>query len=516
MTKDPKFSRSLKIALFATGLSGIVAEYVLSTLASYFLGDSVVQFTLIVSIMLFAMGLGARISRRFETDLLATFISLEYILSLLVTFASLTAYGISLFPSLTAVSLYSLSLIIGLLIGMEIPLVIRMNDAYEELKVNVSNIMENDYYGSLLGGIFFAFVGRPYLGLTYTPFVLGMVNFSVAFYLLILLNKHLKAVQYKKLKWASAFVFLIWGLGLWQASNIIAYGEQQRYADQVIFDQQTNYQRIVLTENKGDYWLFLNGNQQLSTLDEVNYHEAIVHPMLSKLKQPKNILILGGGDGCVAREVLKYPSVEKITLVDLDPAMTHLAKENPVMRKINQDSFHNPKVQIINGDGFTFMADHPDYYDGIIIDLPDPKNVDIARLYTVEFYQLCYKHLRPNGLMVTQAGSPYYAEEAFKCIDKSFQAAGFSTLPYHTHLITLGEWGWVMGSKNIPQQNIKRAFEKLDFPDSTTHWINQDAMKMMMSFGKSVFKVDDKKIKPNYLHHPTLYKYYLDGHWELY
>ncbi|GJM60989.1 polyamine aminopropyltransferase [Persicobacter diffluens] len=516
MTKDPIFSRSLKIALFATGLSGIVAEYVLSTLASYFLGDSVIQFTLIVSLMLFAMGLGSRISRRFDEDLLATFISLEYILSFLVTFASLIAYGISLFPALTAVVIYGLSIVIGLLIGMEIPLVIRMNDAYEELKVNVSNIMENDYYGSLLGGIFFAFIGRPYLGLTYTPFVLGMVNFAVAFWLFYLLKGHLKSGHLKKLRLASLFVMACWGLGLWKAGDIIAYGEQQRYADRVIFDQQTNYQRIVMTENKGEYWLFLNGNQQLSTLDEVPYHEAIVHPMLSQLKQPKDILILGGGDGCAVREVLKYPSVQNITLVDLDPAMTELAMEHPVMAEINQNAMKDPRVTVINGDGYTFLADHQNYYDGIIVDLPDPKNVDIGRLYSVEFYKLCYKHLRPDGLLVTQAGSPYYAEKAFHCIDLSFQQAGFNTLPYHTHLITLGEWGWILGSKNIPQEKMKEAFGRLDYPDEHTHWFNQSAMLMMMAFGKSVFKEDLSQVKPNYLHHPTLYKYYLDGRWELY
>ena len=176
-------SNILKLSLFATGLSGIVAEYILSTLASYFLGDSIFQWTLIVSVMLFSMGLGSRLSRFLETDLLKKFIIIEFILSLLTSFSSLLAYTAAAYTVYTGIIIYSLSILIGLLIGMEIPLVVRLNDEFEALKVNISSVLENDYYGSLLGGLFFAFVGLPYLGLTYTPFILGGINFAVAIFL---------------------------------------------------------------------------------------------------------------------------------------------------------------------------------------------------------------------------------------------------------------------------------------------------------------------------------------------
>ncbi|MDP4679084.1 MAG: spermidine synthase, partial [Cyclobacteriaceae bacterium] len=152
-------SNILKLALFATGLSGIVAEYVLSTLATYFLGDSVFQWTMIVSIMLFSMGLGSRISKYFSQNLLQKFIIIEFILSSLTAYVSVITYSASAYYGSSYLIIYSLCIIIGLLIGMEIPIVIRLNDEFETLHVNVSSVMENDYYGSLVGGVFFAFIG---------------------------------------------------------------------------------------------------------------------------------------------------------------------------------------------------------------------------------------------------------------------------------------------------------------------------------------------------------------------
>ena len=181
-------SNILKLALFATGLSGIVAEYILSTLATYFLGDSVFQWTMIVSIMLFSMGLGSRISKSIKSNLLEKFITIEFILSVLSAFVSVITYSASAYYGYVGFVIYGLSVIIGLLIGMEIPIVIRLNDEFENLRVNVSTVMEKDYYGSLLGGVFFAFIGLPYLGLTYTPFILGTINFLVAIGLYIMLR----------------------------------------------------------------------------------------------------------------------------------------------------------------------------------------------------------------------------------------------------------------------------------------------------------------------------------------
>jgi spermidine synthase len=300
------------------------------------------------------------------------------------------------------------------------------------------------------------------------------------------------------------------------ANNVIAHGEEMRYKDRVIFSKQTKYQKLVLTQSNSDYWLFINGNQQLSTVDEIMYHEPLVHPLMQLYPHAKDILILGGGDGCAAREILKYPDVENITLVDLDPEMTRLAMEHPVLSEINQHAMEDEKVKVINADGYTFLEKNEDYYDLIIIDLPDPKSIELGRLYSFEFYKLCNKALRPNGLIITQAGSPYFAARAFKCIDATMAEAGFSTVPMHNQVITLGEWGWIAGAKSLSKVQLKQALQNLDFQDIPTKWINQEAMTLMTSFGKDFTEDSGDSVEVNTIHNPVLFKYYLNGEWDLY
>lgn len=509
-------SKILKVALFATGLSGIVAEYVLSTLATYFLGDSVFQWTMIVSIMLFSMGLGSRVSKYISANLLQTFVYIEFVLSLLTGFVSEITYITSAFVGYTGFFIYTLSVAVGLLIGMEIPLVIRLNDEFEDLKINVSSVMEKDYYGSLVGGVFFAFIGLPYFGLTYTPFILGTINFLVALMVVGLLWSAMSKGMRMRLSVMSSLIVLLFLGGTLFAENVISYGEKERYRDKVVFSAQSKYQRVVITKSKEDFWLFINGNQQLSTVDEYMYHEPLVHPVMGMLKTPKDILVLGGGDGGAVREILKYPTVDKITLVDLDPLMTDLGQTNAMLVEMNQNALNHEKVTIKNMDGFNFLADTKEYYDAIIIDLPDPKSVELGRLYSYEFYKICYKKLRPNGVIITQAGSPYYAKRAFDCIDKTLMAAGFTTLPLHNQVVTLGEWGWVMGAKDIDKAQLKTIVQNINLDNIPTVWLNNEAMPLITSFGKQVFKFEEDSVEVNKIHNPVLYKYYLNGRWDIY
>ena len=506
----------LKLAIFATGLSGIVAEYILSTLATYFLGDSVFQWTMIVSVMMFSMGLGSRISKVYSENLLRKFLTVEFALSTVVAFSSVLVYSIAAYTIYVGFIIYFLSILVGVLIGMEIPMVIRINNDYESLRLNVSSIMEKDYYGSLAGGVFFGFIGLPILGLTYTPFLLGGVNFLVAVMVLILLWPYQQIRDKRMLSITVSAILGIILAGSLFAKPIILYGEQKKYADKVIFEKQSLYQKIVITEWKEHHWLFINGNQQLSSLDEVMYHEPLVHPAMKLAVHPQNILVLGGGDGCAVREILKYPEVKSIHLVDLDPEMTRLGQENPILLEMNKNSLNHPLVTITNADGYTFMEQDAAFYDVIIIDLPDPKTIELGRLYSYEFYKLCYRHLRPNGVMITQAGSPYYAGKAFSCIKKTIAEAGFAVLPMHNQVITLGEWGWVIGAKFIPQEKIKEIGRNLLFDEQNTSWLNNDAMYLMTSFGKEIFRNDNEEARVYKIHDPVLYKYYMKGNWDLY
>ncbi len=517
--KNIKPSFILKAAIFATGFSGIVAEYVLSTMATYFLGDSVFQWTVIVSLMLFFMGIGSRVSKRINDHLIHTFLTIEVILSILVSFSSILVYTLSSFSSAYGFSIYFLCVVIGFLIGLEIPLVMRINEKYETLKTNVSSILENDFYGSLLGGMFFAFVGLPFLGLTYTPFVLGFVNLSVAILVALTCLKNISKPRRNSSWLFLSIAAVIIALGLSFTEPIIKWGEQNKYKDKIVFSTQTKYQKIVITEWKNDHWLYLNGNLQFCSMDEAMYHEPLVHPAMNLVKHPTDVLVLGGGDGCAAREILKYPSVKNIDLVDLDKTMTDLAKSHPILKEINQNALNHSKVNIHNQDAFIYMNENKAFYDVIIIDLPDPRTVELGRLYSQEFYKLCRHFLRPNGVIITQAGSPYYVTKAFKCIEKTMESADFTVAPMHNQILSMGQWGWIIGLKQNSKnkESLKFELKSLTFDGIETNWLNQSAMQHMLSTGKESFFINPKtEIRVNTIHDPVLYNYFLKGNWDLY
>ena len=509
-TKKQK-SFALKVALFATGISGIVAEYILSTLASYFIGNAILQFTLIVSIMLFAMGLGSRFSKTFTKNVIVYFIITELILSVLVSFSALVCYTIYGVTDISWLIIYILSICIGLLIGLEIPFATRINDDFEELRLNISNILEKDYFGSLIGGLFFAFVGLPYLGLTYTPFVLGLLNLGVSYYLFKVLKEYVSIATKRKLNVAYAVISVFILLGLYFAEPIVRFGEQVKYKDKIVYSEQTKYQKIVVTKWKDWYSLYINGNQQLSSFDEFLYHEPMVHVPMKLTKSHQNILVLGGGDGCLAREVFKYDDVGKITLVDLDQNMIDLGKDYSVFKELNNGAMNNSKLTTVTKDAFNFLEETKEKYDLIFVDLPDPNNVDLNKLYTREFYRLCKLKLNDNGLFITQAGSPYYATKAFYCINKTLQSSGFKTMPMHNQILTLGEWGWVMAKKSpITKEEVK----SIKFTNLKLKWLNNNAIQQLIAFGKPM--VDTTGIKVNTIFSPKLYTYYTKGNWDMY
>lgn len=509
-----KRTNLLKYCIFATGLSGIVAEYILSTLAAYFLGDSVIQWTLIVSFMLFSMGVGSSLSKFIKSNLLEKFITLEFVLSLLTSFSAVTVYSISAFPEYRGIVIYSLSILIGLLIGLEIPIVTRLNEEFEELRVNIANVLEKDYYGSLAGGIFFAFVGLPIIGLTYTPFILGAVNFSVALFLYFSLHDKFRFSPLKMgIVISIVALFIISGAVF--AKPIIKFSEQKKYLDQIVFEDQSKYQKIILTKWKDYYWLYLNNSVQFSTYDEAMYHEPLVHLPMYLSGSIKNVLILGGGDGCAVREALKYSGVEKITLVDIDPKMTEMAKNNEVVVEINDSSLFNPKVEVRNLDAFNYLEGNGKIFDIIIADFPDPRNSELSRLYSLEFFNIVKKHLSEDGIFITQACSPYFAPKVYNCIDTTIKAAGFGTLRLRNHVPTMGEWGFILASKRLDPNELEKRFLTIAVDEKKTKWLNNNVLKALISFGKTY---NDPGFRPgiNNLTDPLLYRYFEDSDWGLY
>ncbi|MEM7351305.1 MAG: polyamine aminopropyltransferase [Acidobacteriota bacterium] len=550
-------STALKACVFATGLAGIVAEYTMATLASYLLGDAILNWTLIISLMLFAMGLGSRLSRALRGPLLDTFVAVELTLSVVVAASAPAAYLLSARVEATGLVIYTIACVIGLLIGLELPLVTRLNQRFEELRLNIGSVLEHDYYGALLGGVLFAWVGLPHLGLTYTPLALGAVNLVVASYLF---GRYRGAFARPRTiaagcLGAAAALIAIGAL----AEPIVRYGEQQKYRDRVVYQEQTRYQRIVMTRFKDHHWLYLDGHQQFSTFDQERYHEPLVHPAMALANRRQRVLIVGGGDGLALREVLKHRDVEAVTVAELDPAITRLATTHPVLRQVNGEAFADPRVEVVHRDGYGYLLDSDTIFDVVIVDLPDPRTVDLARLYSRPFYELVSRHLSPGGVLVTQATSPFFSRRAFLSILATMRAAGLEAVPYHNHVPTMGEWGWVLGQRgpasadsvpagSVPAGSVadratvdratvdgasaasedatrqgeprvgsglRARLMALDFAGIETRFLSPEAMVGMLHFGKGIvegageLEVSDEA-------NLAVFYYYRDSDWDLY
>ncbi len=513
-TRNSGRNHLLKLCIFMTGLSGIVAEYVMSTLASYLIGNAVLQWTLTLSMMLFAMGVGSRASRYLRRHLLDLFIAVEFTLSLLCALSATLTYFLFGYIDAIYIVIYPIAIGIGFLIGLEIPLATRLNAVFEDLRINIASVMERDYYGALVGGLLFAFLALPYLGLSYTPILLASINFIVAAVLFWTFREKLHYRRALAITGGLLPVFLL-ALTIFSES-IIHLGEQQQYRDKIIYLEQTPYQRIVMTEWKNDYWLFLNGSTQFSTYDEERYHEALVHPALLLSASKSRVLMLGGGDGMALREVWKHPDVQSVTLVDIDPAMTRLGASNEILRRYNEESLQDSRLRIVNRDAYAFLQQDSLLYDVIIIDLPDPKTISLARLYSRQFYELAARHLAQGGALVTQASSPMFARDAFLCVLATMRAAGLSAVAYHNHVPTMGEWGWVLGwNAPMPPNETKNALLQIDLTGIPTCFLDRDAMYSMLHFGKGTLE-RLPAVEINELQSLQLYHYYEAGRWDLF
>ena len=211
--------------------------------------------------------------------------------------------------------------------------------------------------------------------------------------------------------------------------------------------QTSSYQRVVVTASGAGVRLFLNGNLQFHSRDEYRYHEALVHPAMAAHGAPRRVLVLGGGDGMALREVLKHPGVEQATLVELDPRMTQLFATQPLLRGLNADALQSPKLRIVNDDAFAWLEKNREMFDVIVVDFPDPSNFAIGKLYTTSFYQLIDAHLNAGGHAVVQTTSPLIARQSFWTVVATLEAVGLQATPYHAHVPSFGEWGFVLAGR---------------------------------------------------------------------
>src|SRR6201981_2523339 len=432
----------LFISVLLVAACGLIYELVAGTLASYLVGDSVFQFSTIIGTYLFAMGIGSALSRYLNRGLVNRFVWIELLLGVVGGFSSTLLMLAFAFTQGFELILYALVVVMGVLVGLEIPLLMRIvRDRYQFRDV-IAHVLTFDYLGALGASLLFPILLVPRLGLVRSALLFGLVNVAVALWSTFLFGKQLPSTRALRLLCIVIICFL--GVGMLQAKRITAAAEDNIYADEIIFARDTRYQHIVLTRFKDDIRLFLNSHLQFSSRDEYRYHEALIHPGLSAVPVPRRVLVLGGGDGLAVREILKYPQVESVTLVDLDPEMTRLFTTHPMLTALNQKSFQNSRVHIINADAFPWVDANPDRFDFIVIDFPDPTNYSLGKFYTTAFYKAAARHLSAQGLMVVQSTSPMFARDSYWCIAETLKQAGRRPYPYHVYVPSFGEWGFVI------------------------------------------------------------------------
>jgi spermidine synthase len=436
----------MNILLFLTVLlvaaCALIYELIAGTIASYLVGDSVFQFSTVIGTYLFAMGLGSALSRYLNKGLIQRFIWIELMLGVVGGFSSAALMWAFAFTEGFHIVLYALVIVMGVLVGLEIPLLMRIvKDRYSFRDV-VAHVLTFDYLGALGASLLFPILLIPHLGLIRSALFFGLINAGVALWSTFLFAPQL--MEKRTLRTACFVVLCLLAGGIVKAKQITATAEDNIYADEIIFARDTRYQHIVLTRFKDDLRLFLNSHLQFSSRDEYRYHEALVHPGLAAVPFAKTVLVLGGGDGLAVREILKYPQVDKVTLVDLDPEMTKLFSTQSMLTNLNQKSLSSPRLQIINADAFPWVDQNTQSFDFIVIDFPDPTNYALGKLYTTAFYRAVARHLSAQGFMVVQSTSPMFARDSFWCIVETLHKSGLQTFPYHVYVPSFGEWGFVL------------------------------------------------------------------------
>lgn len=452
-----------------------------------------------------AMGIGSYLSRLFRKQLLQKFIGVEILLGLIGGASVPILYFVYAYVDYGGFMFYMLSLvvIIGILTGLEIPLLMRVMEEYDPLDINLSNVLSMDYLGALLATLIFPFFLLPLFGTFQTSVFFGLVNITLGVLNLWYFSDHLSITKKRVLLVAASLVAVVFAGMLFTSSTLLSYWNNSLYQNPVVHSQQTAYQNIILTKGKKNLRLFLNGVIQFSSIDEYRYHESLVHLPLSKARYCKNILVLGGGEGLLVREILKHKSVETVTVVDLDTAIFKLATEHPQLLALNEQGMKDPRVKMVTQDAFVFLQENEQLFDVILADLPDPTTESIARLYSREFFRLTKLRLIPDGIFATQSTSPYHTNRAFWCIGESMRVGGYTQpLPFHTYVPSFGDWGFWVAANN---RELSPTNFNIDVP---VKYLDNRIAENSFIFEKDLL-VDS--IRYNTIDRPILLEYYMEG-----
>jgi len=513
--KDPDRPRDLTTliyAVFVAGLCSIIYELLIATTVAYFDGDSVRAFSFTIGIYMAALGAGAYLSKYIRGDLVRSLVIAETVLGLLGGFAVPILYLVFAHTDdLFIPAWIFLTATIGVLIGLEVPLLTRLLEQYRSLRVSIAHVLSLDYAGALVATVAFPLLLLPWLGTFRIGLVFGLINMSIGLLLLLQFRHRLDRAFGRLFLILTALIAIAILAGLLLANVALRAWNQTAYDGRIVYTKQSRFQQIVLTRYRGDLRLYLNGNLQFSSVDEYRYHEPLVLIPLAAFRarsdRPVNLLFLGGGDGLAVRQALKDPKVASVTLVDLDKAVTDLGQRNPHLLALNRKALADKRVRVVNADAFKFLKDRRRLYDVIIADLPDPGASALARLYTTGFYKLALNGLAPDGIFATQGTSPYFARKAYWGIHASVKAVFPHAYPFHAQVPSFGHWGFVMASR----QPIDTAALARHLP-KPTRFLASGTLPALFRFPPDIGPV---AVQPSTLDQPKILQYYLQGwkHW---
>ncbi len=487
--------------VMVVGTCGLIYELIAGTLASYVLGDSITQFSLIIGLYLSAMGVGAWLSSFLTNNLVRRFLDIELGVGLIGGLSAPLLFLSFAYLGWFKVVLYGSVFSIGTLVGLEIPLLMRILREQLDFKDLVSRVLTFDYLGALVASLLFPIFLVPKLGLMRTSLLFGMLNVGIAIWGTYLFSDMIKG-SVAFLRSRAIVVMLVLLAGFVKADALTSLAEEGLFDDAIVYAKTTKYQRIVVTRSGMGFKLFLSGNLQFSSADEYRYHEALVHPAMSSADEPKRILILGGGDGLAAREILRYPSVEAVTLVDLDPAMTNLGLDLPSLVALNQSALHDARVEIVSDDAMRWLASYEGQpYDVAIVDFPDPNNFSLGKLYTRRFYRLLASKMKPEAPIAVQSTSPLYARHSYWCIVETIKASGYQVRPYQATVPSFGVWGYVLARNMSKDENFDLPSK---LPDGL-QFLNLGTLRSLFEFPEDMGPVETEI---NLLNDQRLVRYY--------
>jgi len=489
----------LLAAVAACAACGIIYELALLTLSTSLNGGGIVATSLIVAGYIAALGAGALLVKPLLNWAAITFVAVEALLGIVGGLSAAALYVTFSFVGGSLIMLAVGTALIGGLVGAEVPLLMTLlqrgrDSGAVDTGRTLANLTAADYLGALIGGLVWPFLLLPHLGMIRGAAATGIINLvAAAVVSIFLLRQVVSARQLLMALSALAAALALLATLLVRAEDIETTSRQRLYADPIIAYRQSAYQEIVVTRRGSDMRLYLDGGLQFSSRDEYRYTESLVYPALGA--GAHSVLVLGGGDGLAARELLRTPGVDKIVQVELDPAVVELACTT--MRSANGGSLDNPRVHIVTGDAMTWLR-RPDRqtFDAVIVDLPDPDTPVLGRLYSTEFYALVSRALAPGGLMVVQSGSPYSTQTAFWRTVSTIVAAGYAVTPYHVYVPTFGDWGFALARRGDgpPRPTVPPNAPPLRFLDQSV----LDAA--------TVFSPDVKPrtLEPSTLEHPRI------------